>query len=159
MLYVITSLSHILYYLIWNYPYDFIFFAYDCRVTPVTLMSSLSYIQKIFQFLFIIYYSFTNDTLIPYFENLNILNILLIGIGQTLNLSVYYKLGTKGVYYGNKFGLELPYITTFPYNIGIKNPQYVGCILTLCGLYPLISFNYVIYASTLYQITMYVESY
>ena len=52
-------------------------------------------------------------------------NILLIGIGQTLNLSVYYKLGIKGVYYGNKFGLKLPYITSFPYNIGINNPQYI----------------------------------
>jgi len=158
MLYIITSLSHILYYYIWNYPFHFRFYAKDLGLTPVTLMSSLSYTQKILQFLFIYSYSINNDTLMPYFENLNMGNILLIGIGQTLNLSVYYKLGTKGVYYGNKFGLQLPYITSFPYNIGINNPQYIGCILTLCGLYPLVSLNYVIYASTLYHITMYIEN-
>ena len=73
-------------------------------------------------------------------------------------LAVYYKIGIIGVYYGNKFGYYLPWITTFPYNIGINNPQYIGCILTLFGLYPLLSIEYIIYASCLYQITSFIES-
>jgi len=157
MLYIITSLSHILYYVIWNYPTDFVNFSQELKLSPFKLMSNVAYIQKILQILFIYSYSINNNTIIPYLENLNVGNIMLIGIGQTLNLSVYYKLGIRGVYYGNKFGLELPYITTFPYNIRINNPQYIGCILTLCGLYPLISFEYLIYSSSLYYFTMYVE--
>tara|TARA_B100000497_G_scaffold12826_1_gene14656 strand:- start:188 stop:520 length:333 start_codon:yes stop_codon:yes gene_type:complete len=105
----------------------------------------------------ILNYSIEHNTLIPYIENFNIMNLLLLTIGQTLNTAVYYKLGLIGVYYGDRLGYQLPYIITFPYNIGIKNPQYVGCVLTLCGLYPLISINYLIYSSGLYCITTYIE--
>ncbi len=158
MLYLITSFSHLFYYYIWNHREHFIFFAEHYNLSPIKLITYLGFTQKILQFIFIYLQSINNNTLIPYFENLNIGNIILIIIGQILNISVYYKLGTKGVYYGNIFGLNLPYINTFPYNIGIKNPQYTGCILTLCGLYPLISFEYIIYSSTLYHFTIYIES-
>ena len=121
-------------------------------------MINLSYLQKILQLSLIINYSIDNNTLISYIENFNILNFLLILIGQILNFAVYYKIGIIGVYYGNKFGYNLPWITTFPFNIGIKNPQYIGCILTLCGLYKLLSLKYIVYASSLYHITTYIES-
>jgi len=157
MLYFITSLSHILYFFVWDFTEQYIKLSYYLQTTPIFLLTFLSIFQKLLQFNLIIYYSILNDTIIPYVEDFNIINLLLIITGQVLNMSVYKKLGAKGVYYGNKLGHTLPYITTFPYNLGIKNPQYVGCILTLCGLYPLISIRYLMYSSSLYYITMYIE--
>ena len=158
MLYFITSLTHILYFFIWNYTDKYIKFSYYLRTSPIFLMTLLSLLQKLIQISLIINYSIQNNTLIPYVSNFNIYNFILITIGQILNISVYYKIGIIGVYYGNKLGYNLPWITTFPYNIGINNPQYIGCILTLFGLYPLLSIEYIIYASSLYQITSFIES-
>ena len=158
MLYFITSLTHILYFFIWDYTDKYIKFSYYLRTSPIFLMTLLSSLQKLIQISLIINYSIQNNTLIPYVSNFNIYNFILITIGQILNISVYYKIGIIGVYYGNKLGYNLPWITTFPYNIGINNPQYIGCILTLFGLYPLLSIEYIIYASSLYQITSFIES-
>ena len=157
MLYFITSLSHILYFFVWDFTEQYIKISNYLQTTPIFLLTFLSIFQKLLQYNLIIYYSILNNTIIPYVEDFNIINLLLIITGQALNVSVYKKLGAKGVYYGNRLGYNLPYITTFPYNLGIKNPQYVGCILTLCGLYPLISIRYLMYSSSLYCITMYIE--
>ena len=143
MLYLITSLSHILYFYVWDFTDHFI---------------SVSIIQKILQIIYIIIYSIQNNTLLIYIEEFNIINFILILLGQTLNISVYYRLGIKGVYYGSKLGFMLPYITTFPYNIGIHNPQYIGCMLTFFGLYPLLSPRYILYTSSLYYISGYIEN-
>jgi len=157
MLYLVTSLSHLLYFFVWSFTDRFLCICYYLDVNPSFLISSLSIIQKSLQMGAILNYSIEHNTLIPYIENFNIMNLLLLTIGQTLNTAVYYKLGLIGVYYGDRLGYQLPYITTFPYNTGIKNPQYVGCVLTLCGIYPLISINYLIYSSGLYCITTYIE--
>lgn len=157
MLYLVTSLSHLLYFFVWTFTDRFLCICNYLDVNPSFFISYLSIIQKSLQIGAILNYSVQNNSLIPYIENFNIMNLLLLIIGQDLNTAVYYKLGLIGVYYGNKLGYELPYITTFPYNIGIKNPQYVGCVLTLCGLYPLIDINYLIYSSGLYCITTYIE--
>ncbi len=157
MLYLVTSLSHLLYFFVWIFTNRFLYTCYYLHVKPLFLISSLSIIQKSLQIGTILNYSIEHNTLIPYIENFNIMNLSLLIIGQSLNTAVYNKLGLIGVYYGNRLGYELPYITTFPYNIGIKNPQYVGCVLTLCGLYPLIDINYLIYSSGLYCITTYIE--
>ena len=159
MLYFITSLSHILYFYVWNFTDSYIKISYYLQTTPLFLITFISIIQKSLQYSIIINYSIKNKTLIPYIENFNIINFLLIIIGQILNFAVYYKIGIIGVYYGNKFGYNLPWISTFPFNIRLKNPQYIGCILTLIGMYPLLSIEYIIYSSSLYQITAYIENY
>ena len=38
------------------------------------------------------------------------------------------------VYYGFKLGHKIPWVTGFPFNLGISHPQYVGATLTLWGL-------------------------
>ena len=53
--------------------------------------------------------------------------------GQFLNLRVYDLLGEAGVYYGARFGVHIPWVTAWPYS-HIRDPQYVGAILTLLGL-------------------------
>ena len=73
--------------------------------------------------------------------NVLFISALFIILGQLLNLSVYYKLGFNGVYYGNEYNIiDNNEIQTFPYNL-FKNPQYIGCILTTIGLTFLLMFN------------------
>ena len=157
LLYVVTISSHSLYFFIWNFPQKFINLTKNINSNPVCVMYYLCVLQKLLQFTLIFIISYLNKTLIPYLLNLNLIKILLILTGQTLNMSVYSKLGITGVYYGNKFGYKTKWITSFPYNI-LSNPQYVGCILTFLGLYGLIDTHYIIYSIILYLITMYFES-
>lgn len=66
---------------------------------------------------------------------------ILICVGQLLNLSVYFRLGRKGVYYGLQYRtvqyrkLE----NTFPFYI--SHPQYLGGVLSYIGSYLLIAFE------------------
>ena len=57
-----------------------------------------------------------------------------IVIGQGLNASIYMAIGNDGVYYGFKLGRTVPWCTSFPFNVGLRHPQYVGVVLTLLGL-------------------------
>lgn len=61
-----------------------------------------------------------------------LLSFALLGLGQSLNLAVYARLGVHGVYYGQNFGKVLPWVTGFPYNV-CNDPQYVGCLITIAG--------------------------
>ena len=58
--------------------------------------------------------------------------LALVAIGQHLNLLVYARLGRDGVYYGARFGKAVPWVTAYPYS-AMRDPQYVGCIVTLLG--------------------------
>ena len=63
----------------------------------------------------------------------------LLALGQYLNISVYNSLGTEGVYYGVRYGIHVPWCDDFPYNVSwLKNPQYIGAIMTEIALIPLI---------------------
>ena len=66
---------------------------------------------------------------------LDSLGLLLMGIGHILNLLVYYRLGITGVYYGNAFGVDIPWCHDFPFggNYGIRHPQYTGVTLQVLG--------------------------
>ena len=63
-----------------------------------------------------------------------IIGTILCILGQLLNISVYKTIGRNGVYYGNRFGLAIPWVNTFPYNNKyIKHPQYIGATLIWIG--------------------------
>ena len=62
------------------------------------------------------------------------LGCALIVLGQVLNFSVFYRLGTRGVFYGNKFGYEIPWIRDFPFSV-LKHPQYVGAVCSIWGFF------------------------
>lgn len=51
-----------------------------------------------------------------------------IGIGQYLNFKVYQLLQHDGIFYGCRFGLDVPWVHDFPYS-HIRDPQYVQCLL------------------------------
>ena len=60
----------------------------------------------------------------------------LVSVGQFLNLSVFYRLGTIGVFYGVHFGYTVPWTRAFPFSYSwLKHPQYVGTVLTIWGLF------------------------
>lgn len=58
---------------------------------------------------------------------------VLVGVGQLLNLAVYYRLGRRGVYYGVRFGRRIPWVTSFPYS-HLRHPQFTGTSLCVVGL-------------------------
>ena len=57
-----------------------------------------------------------------------------VAAGQTLNFAMYATIGNAGVYYGFKLGRPVPWATAFPFNVGLRHPQYVGVVLTILGL-------------------------
>ena len=156
MLYLITTTSHIFYALIWLFPRKYIQLTDLFNLNTFNFTKSLCILQKILQISLLAHLSYNN--LIPFLSSINTLNILLILIGQTLNFLVYYRLGSKGVYYGNRLGYPIKWVTLFPFNV-LRHPQYIGCVLTLIGLYPLLDLTYIIYACNLYFITTYIETY
>ena len=50
---------------------------------------------------------------------------------QMLNTAVYRSLGQAGTYYGIKFGKKVAWRRSFPFNLGIRHPQYVGAVMTI----------------------------
>jgi phosphatidyl-N-methylethanolamine N-methyltransferase len=87
---------------------------------------------------------------------------LLVAIGQSLNMGVFYRLGKVGVFYGNKFGYRVRWQVGFPFSF-FKHPQYVGAVLSIWGFFLLMRFPhddwYVIPAleSVYYAVGAYLE--
>jgi methylene-fatty-acyl-phospholipid synthase len=54
--------------------------------------------------------------------------------GQVLNLGVFLRLGTTGVFYGSRFGYDVRWCRGFPFSI-VSHPQYVGTVLSIWGLF------------------------
>jgi methylene-fatty-acyl-phospholipid synthase len=67
------------------------------------------------------------------------LAVALIVAGQSLNVSVFYRLGKVGVFYGNKFGYKVVWCRSFPFSI-FEHPQYVGALLSIWGFFLLMRF-------------------
>lgn len=61
-----------------------------------------------------------------------------LAMGQLLNLAIYKAIGADGVYYGFKLGREVPWCTDFPFNAGVRHPQYIGAMLAYTGLFLLL---------------------
>lgn len=63
------------------------------------------------------------------------IGLVLITIGQVLNIASFVALGRKGIFYGRELGYAMPFVHTFPYNLGINDPQYWGSLMTVYGMY------------------------
>eukprot|EP00405_Crypthecodinium_cohnii_P007299 CAMPEP_0206422052 /NCGR_PEP_ID=MMETSP0324_2-20121206/1837_1 /ASSEMBLY_ACC=CAM_ASM_000836 /TAXON_ID=2866 /ORGANISM="Crypthecodinium cohnii, Strain Seligo" /LENGTH=213 /DNA_ID=CAMNT_0053886311 /DNA_START=84 /DNA_END=725 /DNA_ORIENTATION=+ len=59
--------------------------------------------------------------------------------GQALNIGIYKAIGADGVYYGCKLDRPVPWATGFPFNLGIRHPQYVGAMLSWAGILTLLA--------------------
>ena len=64
---------------------------------------------------------------------------LLLAAGQLLNASVFYRLGRVGVFYGNKFGYNVPWCHEFPFSV-FAHPQYLGAVLSIWGFFLIMRF-------------------
>jgi methylene-fatty-acyl-phospholipid synthase len=62
------------------------------------------------------------------------IGLFLIAIGQVFNIGVFYRLGSNGVFYGNRFGFEITWNSAFPFSL-LKHPQYVGAVLSIWGFF------------------------
>jgi methylene-fatty-acyl-phospholipid synthase len=62
-----------------------------------------------------------------------------IAVGQALNVGVFYRLGPTGVFYGNRFGHDIPWCGAFPFSV-VAHPQYVGAVLTIWGVFLILRF-------------------
>lgn len=60
------------------------------------------------------------------------LGAVLLAFGQMLNISVFRRLGAVGVFYGCRFGYDVPRCRTFPYS-WFSHPQYAGAVLSIWG--------------------------
>src|SRR5262245_58815630 len=58
----------------------------------------------------------------------------LIAAGQGLNFAVFRRLGRIGVFYGARFGHEVPWVHGFPFSV-LAHPQYVGAVASIWGLF------------------------
>jgi methylene-fatty-acyl-phospholipid synthase len=58
----------------------------------------------------------------------------LLIVGQALNLSVFVRLGPKGVFYACELGHEVPYVEGFPFS-WFQHPQYVGTVLSIWAVF------------------------
>jgi phosphatidyl-N-methylethanolamine N-methyltransferase len=67
------------------------------------------------------------------------LGLVFIVGGQTLNLSVFYRLGKVGVFYGDRFGYQVPWCRGFPFSL-FKHPQYAGTLLSIWGFFLVMRF-------------------
>ena len=63
----------------------------------------------------------------------------LIICGQILNAGIYRAIGKAGVYYGFKYGFQVPWCTGFPFNVCTAHPQYLGATMTSFGMVILLS--------------------
>ena len=147
--YVVVLCSHVLYGMVWI----------DTSVVQhdIKRLIRIGGLSKLLQVGMVIRLLFPYTPVLSYF----IPKVTLVIVGQVLNASVYHKLGLTGVYYGNRFGLDIPRVTSFPFNI-VDNPQYTGCILTLMGTMCFYPYREIVYFCSywiaLYKVTGFIES-
>lgn len=68
-----------------------------------------------------------------------VLGLSAVALGQVLNLGVFYRLGSTGVFYGSRFGQFVPWCDRFPFS-WCDHPQYVGAVLSIWGLFAVLRF-------------------
>jgi hypothetical protein len=143
----LLSLERICYLWIWRNPGWFS--AVCARLLPARIgepVAALKYLFYGFKFLqgavFIAWcHVHGNGSLFALGGNLLATGVgaALIVAGQTLNAGVFYRLGTTGVFYGNKFGYDVPWCRGFPFSL-FAHPQYAGALLSIWGFFLIMRF-------------------
>lgn len=137
----------VLYLLIFSILFQKYLFYLGCKSKNCTLThSKLKYIliiNRVLSYILILsYVKLAYGSIFHSYLIYNILAAFFIAVGQYLNLMVYHKIGVDNVYYGLEYQVnnnKNVYLSEFPFNL--HHPQYIGCIITLVGLFFLIGFN------------------
>lgn len=113
---------------LWYRPQPFVDMACSDGADPSHRMAQISSALKVLQFITLFSTaSFASGWFPPLWA------IVFFAAGQYLNFKAYQLLGEAGIYYGNRFGKEIPWVKEFPYGT-IKDPQYWGSILSLIAV-------------------------
>jgi hypothetical protein len=142
---VLLSLERVCYVYIWKFPESFRSICSRPPVAylgePVQILEKLFYCFKGIQFAVFLgwCYFYGDGSLLPLSGVGSWLGLTLIGVGQILNLGVFYRLGKIGVFYGNKLGYEVPWCQKFPFSF-LAHPQYVGALLSIWGFFLVMRF-------------------
>ncbi|XP_076939743.1 phosphatidyl-N-methylethanolamine N-methyltransferase-like [Bidens hawaiensis] len=134
------------YYYLWTHPQTWV----DLCGDPSRTMATVSHFLKLVQFVSLFSVSTLSWPPPLYFWPL-------ILIGQFLNFRVYQLLGESGTYYGVRFGKNIPWVTEFPFGT-VKDPQYVGSILSLLACVAWVPFLYIFLWVLGYVFMIHVES-
>ncbi|CAN0862464.1 Phosphatidyl-N-methylethanolamine N-methyltransferase [Linum grandiflorum] len=137
------------YYFLWTNPQAWVNLCKRSR-DPSKLMAQVSHFLKLLQFISL--YSVSSSLSWP-----PLCFWPLFGFGQFLNFRVYQLLGEAGTYYGVRFGKNIPWVTEFPFGV-IRDPQYVGSILSLLACLPWVPFQYILLWCLGYVFMILVES-
>ncbi|OAY74138.1 phosphatidyl-N-methylethanolamine N-methyltransferase [Ananas comosus] len=137
------------YYALWNYPHKWVALC-GKGVDPSHRMAQISHALKALQILSLLSLARISAPPPAY-------SVLLFLLGQYLNFKVYQLLGEAGTYYGVRFGKNIPWVSEFPFGY-IKDPQYVGSILSLLALLCWVPFWCVFLWILGYLFMMWVES-
>jgi phosphatidyl-N-methylethanolamine N-methyltransferase len=142
---ILLAFERIAYVWVWRYPRSFTafcaFFSEEPQA-PVVILERMFNGFKVIQIsVFLAWCYFHPNRPLWLYGNLVPLTAgaTLVIIGQVLNLSVFYRLGSVGVFYGNRFGYEVPWCTEFPFSL-MDHPQYVGALLSIWGLFLALQF-------------------
>ena len=141
------SLERLCYIWVWRRPE--VFRARIARLSrvvaidPVTAVRLLFYAFKVLQFtVFVAWlYVFGHGEIwtAPRPSGVVASGVALIIAGQILNVAVFLRLGSVGVFYGSRFGHDVPWVDAFPFS-WLKHPQYLGTVLSIWGLFVAVRF-------------------
>lgn len=136
----LLALPHAVYCFVWTQPRRWTALCGKARLQPVSALASFGAVVKLLQLALVGVYYLAVAPVIALSE-IGIFRFLFCGalicFGQLLNVATYRALGKAGVYYGFKLGRKIPWVTSFPFNIGLSHPQYVGSVLTIWGIFAL----------------------
>jgi phosphatidyl-N-methylethanolamine N-methyltransferase len=138
----LLSVERIAYVLIWRDPAGFMRWSRrHGRVGvegPIEMLVLLFAAFKVIQIAVFIgwHLTFGDGTLLPHSRDLGVVaaGVMVIGLGQGLNVSVFKRLGKIGVFYGNRFGHSVSWCRKFPFT-WFEHPQYVGTVLAIWGFF------------------------
>ena len=138
---LLLVLERVTYVVVWRYPDRF---ADACsrygflRPDPVDALQALFIVFKVIQIgVFIAWWSWFGGDFPPLptaSPTILALGAVLLVIGQVLNVGVFWRLGKSGVFYGNRLGRTVPWVSGFPFSM-VPHPQYLGTLLSVWGVF------------------------
>lgn len=145
---LVLALEKATYWWVWHYPQRFEAWyprqpLLGSLADPVAAFERLFRLFKTLQLLvyggWIIWFSIRTEWL-PNADPVWIaLGLVLIAVGQGLNMAVFARLGRAGTFYGVRFGQPVPWVEGFPFSV-VPHPQYTGTALSIWGLFLLTRF-------------------